>query len=208
MSILHGYLEYEELQATLGAKTSAKQADYERAIATASRIVDGICSCPKLNIVRHFWRDETPTQRLYCADSPRLVRVGDFASADDMVVEIWVNGTWVPLDDDQWQAEPFNLVNGFPHTTITATDYGPLFPLGLRAMVRCTDRWGWLADPEAAGTATQILSVALLQGIDIVSTEDYTPRADGGPFELAYAALDAYIPDEVKAWRATRKAMA
>lgn len=194
------YLSVEELQDTLGATSNASRADYTLAVESASRWIDARCSDPDRGIVRHFWRDETPVARLFHADTPQMVRVGDFTDPAGLVVETDLSGsgTFTTLDSSLWAAEPVVRVNGEPFTRLVAVDYAHGFPLGLRPRVRVTAQWGWDAVPAPVVQACQILAVAYMLGKDVISNDDgYSLGSKGStdPVALAEHLLRRYLPD-------------
>src|SRR5690606_1256557 len=105
---------------------------------------------------RHFWKEETPSERLFRPDEVDLLWTGDFATTDDLVVKTDEDGdgvfetTWSATD---WQAEPFERMNGRPYERIAAVG-GRDFPVDCtttsrgrrrsgRARVRVSAQWGW-----------------------------------------------------------------
>jgi hypothetical protein len=198
--MINPYLTLTELQTSLGTSTYNAAGDYELAIESASRWIDDRCSDPARNVVRHFWREESPTARLYHACSRHLVRTGDFADTTGLVVEVDTagDGVFTPLAATSWQPEPLVRVNGHPYTQLCATTYGPTFPLGLRPRVRVTARWGWAAVPGPVKQACQILAVSYLLGKDVISNEDgYSVGSMGptNPIALAEHLLRPYLPE-------------
>lgn len=165
MPVVNGYLTVEQLRASVDDDGSDHQADYERAINAASRQVDDWCSTKERR--RHFWREDTPTARLFTPNRRRQLRVGDFADTTGMVVKTDDNSdgvletTWTA---DQWQPEPLVRVNGWPYTEVAAVADAREFPLydlhTGRARVEVTARWGWAAVPPEVEQATQILATA------------------------------------------------
>ena len=202
MSITNGYLSLTELQVTLGATSSARKADYELAIEAASRWIDEHCSDRERNIIRHFWREASPSERTYTADTPWQVRTGDFDDPDTVTVEVDLvgDGTWTPLDAATWHPEPFNRIQGFPFTKIVSNSYGLLFPQSLQARVKVTARWGWAAVPKPVAQACQILAVANMAGKEVVSMHDgYDIDSTGAtnPWAFAEMLLEPYLPAEI-----------
>jgi hypothetical protein len=197
-----GYLDVEELQATLGANSDVSYEDYALAIDAASRWIDDRCSDPQRNLIRHFWQDQAATSRLYRAETIHLVRVGDFDSVDGTTVEVDLigNGTWTVLDPESWQAEPLVRINGFPYCMITISHYGAMFPLDLKPRVRVTALWGWAEVPPTVKKACQILAVAYMNGTEVISMHDgYDIDATGptNPVAMAEHLLRRYLPDDV-----------
>src|SRR5690606_38402049 len=103
MALTHPYLTLQELQDLARDQLTAYDTEYQRAIAAASRQIDDYCG-------RHFWKEETPSERLFRPDEVDLLWTGDFATTDDLVVKTDEDGdgvfetTWSATD---WQAEPF-----------------------------------------------------------------------------------------------------
>lgn len=194
------YLQLEQLQDALGATTDVSKPSYELAISSSTEWIDSHCSDPERNIVRHFWRDDAPSARRYHADTPQVVNTGDFDDDSDVVVEIYQNGAWAPLAPDLWQAEPLVRINGAPFTRIVVLDYVTRFPTLLGPGVRVTARWGWAKVPKPVSQACQILSVAYMNGIKVVSTHDgYDIDSTGPTNPIAFAEhlLEPYLPPEL-----------
>lgn len=203
MTVINGYITLYDLKDSLKANTSVSDADYELAISSASRWIDGYCSDPKNGRIRYFYRDAAPSARRYRAETLHLVCVGDFDDPSTTVVEVDQvgNGTWVPLGASLWQAEPLVRLNGHPFTQVTATEYASTFPLGLKPRVRVTARWGWVSIPDPVKQACQILSVAYLLGKDAISNVDEYSVGSRGPADpmlLAEHLLEPFLPDSVR----------
>lgn len=199
--IVNGYLTLDELQESLKASMFVGVDSYELAIESASRWIDEHCSDMDSGQTRYFYQDPAPTLRLFHADTPHLVRTGDFDSADDMLVEVDLvgDGTFTTLDPSLWQPESVLRVNGAPYTQITTTTYTNKFPLGLRPRVRATTKWGWASIPKPVSQACKILSVAFMLGIDVISNEDGSSvgsRGPADPFTIAAQLLTPYMLDD------------
>lgn len=197
-----GYIEVEELQATLGADSDVSINDFELAIQSATQWIDDRCSDPERNIIRHFWQDTDLSSRLYRAETIHLVRVGDFDSVDDTTVQVDTagNDTWTPLASGLWQPEPLVRINGTPYCYITIARYGTMFPLDLKPRVKVTAKWGWAEVPAPVKQACQILSVAYMQGKEVVSMHDsYDIDSTGptNPVAMAEHLLRRYLPADI-----------
>lgn len=193
------YLELAELQETLHASESVGVDDYELAIESASRWIDDRCSDPCSGRIRHFWQEDDPSVRYYHAESPYLVKTGDFMDATELLVEVDTigDGTWTAFDSGWWQAEPLNRLPGDPYTQITVTSRGHLFPQGLSPRVRGTTPWGITPAPAVVKQACKILSVAGMLGTAVISDENgygIGSTSPTDPIALAEGYLRRYLP--------------
>lgn len=194
MAVENGYLTREELEAALGNESggSSHDAELERAINAASRQIDSWCGA-------QFWREPTPTPRLFRAADPHVLWVGDFADTASVTVATDGDGDgafeteWAP---QEWQAEPLVPVHGRPFTQVVAAG-ARRFPWRrgcgqLRPRVRITAAWGWPSVPAEVIQACQILAV------DHYKSKDLT----GG-----VAGFGEYNPVRVAAFNPQAKAL-
>ena len=173
MALTHPYLTLQELQDLARDQLTAYDTEYQRAIAAASRQIDDYCG-------RHFWKEETPSERLFRPDEVDLLWTGDFATTDDLVVKTDEDGdgvfetTWSATD---WQAEPFERMNGRPYERIAAVG-GRDFPVDCtttsrgrrrsrRARVQVTAQWGWPEVPWEVKQACAILAMDHFRSKDL-----------------------------------------
>lgn len=174
MAVTHGYLETAELRDVLRDQLTAYDHEYERAIGAASRQIDDYCG-------RFFWKEASPTPRLFRPDECDLLWTGDIATSVDLVLETDDDGdgvfetTWSATD---YQLEPFELMNGRPYERIAAVGDRD-FPVdslvtsslrrrrSRRARVRVTAVWGWPAVPDEVKQACSILAVDHFKAKDL-----------------------------------------
>lgn len=161
------YLESFELKQCVGAHRTSRDEDYERAIAAATQRIDRWTG-------RRFLRDETSTSRLFRAEFPGRVLVGDFTDPEGVVVETddLGDGSWTTWEPEQWQAEAddrgngrFVRLDGEPWRWVGVTDPAlRAFPVcDRRPRVRVTAVWGWEAVPAAVSQACMELSILFFQ---------------------------------------------
>lgn len=163
MDVVNGYLSLEALKAALGSDIgSSTDAELVRAINAASRQIDSCCGT-------QFWREPSPTPRLFRAVDARMLWTGDFADTTGMTVATDGDGdgvfetVWAATE---WRAEPLVRMNGRPFTQVVATG-GRRFPIRGRAYrnqhlapsVQVTARWGWPEVPAEVVQACQILAI-------------------------------------------------
>lgn len=198
MTLVNCYLSVQAMRDALDDTTETHEADYERAITAASRKIDDWCGLPALP--RFFWREDTPSARLFTPVRRRWLLVGDFADTAGMVVRTDDDGdgvfetTW---DAGEWTAEPLVRPAGHPFTAIAATG-ARRFPLYGTYQgpprLEVTARWGWPAIPAEVEEACLILAVALFKAMHLSGRElGFDELASGvGPIGLA-AQLVAHL---------------
>lgn len=195
---MNGYLPLGALKAALGNSDTPASYDDElaRAINAASRQIDSCCGT-------RFWRESSPTPRLFMAGDPHTVWTGDFATTDGVVVATDEDGDGVfetVWAADEWRAQPLvQVVSDRPFTHVVATGArrfpcrgrrwagSPLAPL-----VQVTAAWGWPSVPAEVVQACQILA------IDHFKSKDLT----GG-----VAGFGEYNPVRVSAFNPQAKAL-
>lgn len=164
MAISRGYLTLAALKQALGDNGTANDSGYERAIEAASRQIDEFRG-------DQFWRDATPSPRVYRPNSPDFLWTGDFASLAGLIVEIDEDEDGVfetVWTASQYSPEPLVRLAGRPYDRIIALD--DCFPIPCqsnRPTVRVTASWGWPEIPAAVTQACQILAVDHFKSKDL-----------------------------------------
>jgi hypothetical protein len=124
--------------------------DIDSVIVSATREINNHCS-------RNFNRDgamDAATTRIFTAKHPHMIKVHDFYTITDLVIQADTSGTgifgetWTASD---YQLEPLNGIRdgntGWPYFMIRAVG-SKTFPVyGRRATVRVTAHFGWSAVP-------------------------------------------------------------
>lgn len=191
MAVVNGYLSLDALKAALGNSdvSSSYDAELERAINAASRQIDACCGT-------QFYRDPTPTARLFRATGGDTLWVSDFADtaglavATDDAADGLYGTAWTSAE---WRAEPLVRTPGRPYTQIVAVG-ARRFATRYRSapLVRVTAVWGWPSVPAEVVQACQILA------IDHYKSKDLT----GG-----VAGFGEYNPVRVSAFNPQAKAL-
>lgn len=190
------YLRVDQLKVALRIAQDNFDDQLAMAIAAASRQIDEYTN-------DRFYRDDSPTPRLFTPRQARRLALPSFATTDGLVVE-------VDLDDDgefettwtlgvEFQVAPTAPQTGWPFTEIQTLGsawlpgqcfwgwagnafpyynqvaYSQWWPLwrSQRARVRVTAVWGWPAVPSQVTQACQILAV------DYWKSKDLTGGAAG-----------------------------
>ena len=81
MALVNAYASTAELAAELGIADEDDDIRIERAIATATKQINEICS-------RRFWQDSTVVERTYYADDQIVLRVDDVSTLTGLVVKL------------------------------------------------------------------------------------------------------------------------
>lgn len=179
MAVTHGYISLDALKVAINDPGDARDDDYDRVIAAASRQIDTWYG-------GQFWREPTPVARLFRAEDYEVLWAGEFATTTGLVVETDddEDGTFETVwDAADWQAEPLVRSNGRPFDRIVAV--GDLeFPVGCRrASVRVTAAWGWPAVPAEVEQACLLLAVDHYKAKDL--TGGVAGFADFGAVRIA-----------------------
>lgn len=181
VAIDHGYIGLDPMKDALRERNEERDDVYERAIEAASRQIDEFCG-------RQFWSEVTGTARVFLPTEPHVVWTGDFATDSGVTVELDTSGTgtWTPLEQIYWQAEPFVRRRGRPFDRITSTAGpcgGEFRWWGGRPSVKVTARWGWLAAPKEVEQACLMLAVDHYKAKDL--TGGVAGFGDLGPVRIA-----------------------
>lgn len=145
MAIANGYATLAEIKTFVSWGSGADfDADLERAVEAASRMIDQYCG-------RVFYDTGTATAKTFVADHAYELDVPDFHTTTGLVVATDTTGdgvfdtTWAATD---YQVEPVDPTPGWPWRTVVAIDRYT-FPTGVRrARSQVTARWGWVAVPK------------------------------------------------------------
>lgn len=132
---------------SIDAGETYADADIDRALAAASAAVE------ELTNRRTFWKDETPTTRVFTATSAQFVRIDDLVSVDSVTSD----GTAVT----DYVTEPLNAnADGQPYSWLSADR--PLFDCG-RGKISVTGVFGWPEVPAQVEQMVAILASKLLR---------------------------------------------
>lgn len=150
------YVTLEELKNSLSITNVERDADLQRAIDAATRVVDALTlrtfEPGSLNEVRYF----TPVSRRYLI-------IGDVISVTSVVAST-VN--WV---DGESQATGYTLIDGTDYYldgNDTLRMLGTVgFQIGKGRSVQVTAQWGWSAPPPEIEAATAIIATQLFKRV-------------------------------------------
>lgn len=173
----YDYLTLDEIKA---ARTMLGQsyadAEYRRAITTASRASDLICG-------RRFWLDADATQVRYYTPTMRgSLEIDDIVDVQEVATDPrgdrTFERTWTV--DTDYHLGPLNAqVDGRPWERILpAHTCRWLLPTWALASVRVTGQFGWLSVPAGVSTATLIMA------------SRYVLRQREAPFAIVTAGMD------------------
>lgn len=166
MAMTNPYLELSEFRDLMRDQLTAYDHEYELAIESASRQVDGYCG-------RFFYAQTTATAIKYRPSEIDLVWTQDISTTDGLIVKtdddddgVFEN-TWAATD---YQLEPFERMNNKPYERIAAVGSAE-FPVDClnttqsrtrrrsrRPRVEITAKWGWPEVPAEVKKATAILA--------------------------------------------------
>jgi hypothetical protein len=180
------YTDLPTVKAGLGKTTADDRDDLiEAAIAAASRMIDQRCG-------RRFYADPTATARTFTAydryftiGDAQSLRVADYVTADDVIVETRTSfaGTWTTVSD--WEPGPDDAdADGMPWTEI-------VYEAGWvsdSTKIRVTARWGWPSVPDAVTQAATLLAARLYRRKD-------SPQGVLGSAEWGVARVSRFDPD-------------
>jgi hypothetical protein len=163
MALTNAYATLNEVKGALRIQDSIDDSLIERAINSASRLIDGYAG-------RNFYSNGTATY-VFIPDSDDLVQIDDLITLTTLKTSTDLDGTfdqtWASKD---YQLEPLNGradgLTGFPATRIRAV--GSLyFPnAGNVASVQVVGTWGWSAVPDAINQACIIQAARIFKRND------------------------------------------
>lgn len=146
------YVDRITFRNTVSIPDLATDADIDVALGAASRAVEQVCN-------RRFWKDESPTQRLFTAESWRLCMIDDCADVD--TVEVSRDGGATYTATTGFRTFPLNAAaDSEPVLWLEAN--GIHFPT-CTAGVRVTGSFGWPEVPAQVPQFVTILAARLLK---------------------------------------------
>ena len=161
MAITNGYATLAQLKSALKIIDSLDDDNLERAIASASRLIDGYAG-------RYFYN--TTATRIFTPDGLNLCQTDDLVSITTLKTSTNLDGvfdlTWTTAD---YQAEPVNAVVDGTQTPITRLRAvaSTSFPVGRSiASVQVTGVFGWSAVPDPVNYACIIQASRLWKRLD------------------------------------------
>jgi hypothetical protein len=163
VAITNGYLTLTELKTQLSIADTVDDTSLEQAIEAASREIDRYCG-------RRFYYDADVSARSYTASNPFRLYVDDFGTTTGLVLKTDDNDdgtfetTWSASD---YQVEPLNgRVESQAWAYFKLTILNGALPLGRRARVQVTARWGWATTPTDVKEACYLLASDLFKAKD------------------------------------------
>ena len=193
MAITNGYATLAQLKSALKIIDSLDDDNLERAIASASRLIDGYAG-------RNCY--QTSATRLFVPNSFYVCETDDIVSISSLKTSTNLDGTfdatWTSFD---YQAEPVNaVVDGTitPITRLRATQ-SVTFPFARQiASVQITGVFGWAAVPDPINYACIIQASRLWKRLD--SPLGVAGFGDMGVVRVS-TALDADVRQLVDPYR-------
>lgn len=209
MSITNGLCSIDDLKSALRITDDTDDTRLELAIDAATRLIEKVCD-------RRFWLTDSPSARVYIAETNWLVNVDDFETEEGLIVQTDFAGdgtfgtTWERAD---FQLEPLNALeygNPWPYNKIRAIRslYFPLwggiaFPQArTQALVMVTAQWGWTQIPTDVQKACVIQAMSLFKADDVpfgatAFSETGIVRLRDALHPTAKLLLSDYTSDEV-----------
>lgn len=163
MALGDPYATLDEFKAYLSLDDSRDDGELEDALNAASRQIEGWCS-------RQFNNTTIAVPQLYRPCDGLMVKVSDFYSTDDLVIETDTagDGTFATeWADDDYVLEPVNGIvggkYGWPYNLVIAVGAHAFPTLGPRAGLKVTAKYGWAAVPAPVKQACLITASELFK---------------------------------------------
>ncbi len=167
MAIGDPYATLLELKTRLDIDDTADDGRLTSALASASRIVNGVCH-------RQFNQTTTATARLF-RTTRRRAQIDDFHTVTDLVVAVGsqsggFNTTWTINTD--FYVDPVNRTR---NEETGVQPYWRIIPLGNKRFpvrygeeynLQVTAQWGWPSVPEDVKEATKLMATRLFRRVD------------------------------------------
>lgn len=178
---MSNYVTKEELKASLELTgTSFADGDIPRAVAAASRAVDGICN-------RRFYQDTEDKSRFFNL-TDRIIAIDDLSVLTSAAVATAVGQyNTIGTNGLDFAVEPLNAAaDDHPYTMFRALDWWPSnrycrgasTPYG---NLKITGRWGWPEIPDQVPQATSIIAAK------------FVIRTRQAPFGIVTAGADVGV---------------
>lgn len=211
MSLTNAYCTVAELADELemnATETAAKNGKLERAISSASRMID-----KHTGWTRHgFWQDGTVQVRTYEPHESRELYIPEgISTTTGLIVKVDYEGdstygTTLTIDTD-FKLEPRNAASDYPVRPFTeveivwsSTNY---FPVGYEDTVQITAKFGWPAVPDDVNKACLVQAAQLFKASDAVfggvaiGLDGGVLRVRSAMSPLAEALLEGYCKPRV-----------
>lgn len=188
MAIVNGYATGDELADHLSDdRLSADDDKVERAIETASRIIDAYTK-------RRFYLDTEASSRLFLSNGYGNLRVDDFTELVSITPELGIGQLGTAMDSTTYRAGPLNApVLGEPYNEI---DFGGYYGMGSWGYVSVEAVWGWPSVPKA------ITQACLLKAARIYKRrESVTASLGFDEFALRLSATDPDVAEALMPYR-------
>lgn len=205
VSPTNGYCTGGELKAALGISAVDVEDDaaLERAIETASRIVDRWCG-------RRFWQDPADTTRYFTPDDWRTLTLhgspGDVevVTVTSVTVDTTGNGTYgetLVEGTDFLLAPRSAAANGRPYRRLEMLrTSGRVWPVHVTESVKVVGRFGWSAVPEDIVEATVIQASRVFKRVREAPFGVASLSLEGEGIRLT-ARLDPDVELLLRPWR-------
>jgi hypothetical protein len=163
LPIVNAYCNLNDIKTALRIFDTIDDANLERAINSASRLIDGYCQ-------RSFFKSTTAETRHFVATNSTLCEIDDLVSVTHVKTSEFIPASYTTTwDADDYQLNPLNnRVAGVyaPYNSITAV--GTIgFPIsGQTALVEVRGIWGFSDIPDPVAQATIIQASRIFKRLD------------------------------------------
>lgn len=166
MAVVNGYVSAAELKTVLDIGDTVDDAAIDRAIGSASRLVDSWCG-------QRFWKDPSATVRYLTPQQPRVILLASAASDVESVGIVSVTALAVDTtgdgsfatswtEDTEYHLAPRGAVEADRPYTQVRTLAGRSWPSGHES-VKITGVFGWPSVPDEVVQATLIQAQVLFK---------------------------------------------
>lgn len=185
MAITNGYLTLAEALSELQISDANDDAQVERAVEAASRLVDEFCG-------QRFWQDGSPSTRYFTPSDPHVlwlrrdsgwdVQAASLTSVTSVSVDEGDDGTYELswTEDTEYYLAPRGAgASGEPYTKLRIpSTVAERWPVGYPDSVKVVGTFGWPAVPqpvkEACAIQTQVIFKRITEGAAPIVTMDGT----------------------------------
>jgi hypothetical protein len=163
MALANAYCNLNDIKTALRISDTVDDANLERAINSASRLIDGYCQ-------RSFYKSLSAEIRYFYANTDYLCQIDDLVS----ITQLKTSSSLPPTYDITWDATDYQLAPVNNRVAGVYSPYNAIKAVGTKsfptneetALVKVTGIWGYSDIPEPVAQATIIQASRIFKRLD------------------------------------------